>query len=467
MSSTREFDFCVLGGGSAGYAAATTAASMGKSVAIADGNGPLAGLCILRGCMPSKTLLRSAEIAHLMRLAPALGVTPAGVRIDVPAIIERKRRIIGGFADHRIEGLERFPLLRGEPRFVSPTELQIGDHTVHAQRFLIATGSVINVPPVPGLRETGFLTSDDVLELKVLPKSVAVLGGGDVAVELAQYLARMGVITTIVQRSTTLLSAEDPDIGEALRSWLEKDGISVVCGTALRRVEVRAGGKRVIAQSGDREIAIEAEEIFVALGRRPNVEGFGFDAAGVAHDQGGVKVDEHLRTTNPRIYAAGDVTGKWQLVHIAVYGGALAAANAFSELQKAIDYDRWSARAVFTDPQVGIAGLSERECQQRGISYEKATFPFADLGKAITAELTAGFVKMLAAGDGRILGVAIVGAEASDLIHEAIALIYFGARCHDVLEMPHLHPTLAEILTYPAEELCERIEHQRHAVVTP
>jgi pyruvate/2-oxoglutarate dehydrogenase complex dihydrolipoamide dehydrogenase (E3) component len=467
MSSTQEFDFCVLGGGSAGFAAATTAASMGKSVAIVDGSGPLAGLCILRGCMPSKTLLRSAEIAHLMRVAPALGVTPADFRVDVAGIIERKRRIIAGFADHRIEGLERFPLLRGEPRFVSPTSLVIGDRTVHAQRFLIATGSLINVPAVPGLRETGYLTSDDVLELKVLPKSVVVLGGGDVAVELAQYLVRLGVITTIVQRSSTLLSAEDPDVGEALRIWLEKDGIRVVCGTALRRVETRAGGKHVVVQSGDSEIAIEAEEIFVALGRRPNVEGFGFDAAGVAYDRGGVKVDEHLRTTNRRIYAAGDVTGKWQLVHIAVYGGALAAANAFSEEQKALDYDRWSARAVFTDPQIGIAGLSERECQLRGISYEKAIFPFEDLGKAITADLTAGFVKMLAAPDGRILGVAIVGAEASDLIHEAIALIYFGARCHDVLEMPHLHPTLAEILTYPAEELCERIEHQRHAVVTP
>ncbi len=458
---------CVLGGGSAGYAAATTAASMGRSVAIVDGEGPLAGLCILRGCMPSKTLLRSAEVAHLMGVAPLLGVTPSGVRIDVPAIIERKRRIIGGFADHRIEGLEKFPLFRGEPRFVGPSELAVGDQKVHAQRFVIATGSTINIPPVPGLSETGYLTSDDVLDLEKLPASVVVLGGGDVAVELAQYLARLGVATTIVQRSATLLSAEDPDVGETLRTWLEKDGIRVLCNAALRRVERRPAGKCVVAEIDGVESRIEAEQIFVALGRRPNVDGFGFEAAGVSYDRNGVAVDEHLRTTNPNIYAAGDVTGLWELVHVAVYGGALAAQNAFSEQQQAIDYDLWAARAVFTDPQVGIAGLTERQCLKRGIAYHKATYPFDDLGKAITAELTAGFVKMLAASDGRILGVAIVGAEASDLIHESIALIYFKARCHDVMEMPHLHPTLAEILTYPAEELCEQIEHQRHVVVTP
>jgi pyruvate/2-oxoglutarate dehydrogenase complex dihydrolipoamide dehydrogenase (E3) component len=214
-------------------------------------------------------------------------------------------------------------------------------------------------------------------------------------------------------------------------------------------------------------MAVEAEQVFVALGRRPHVEGFGFEKAGVKFDRDGVKVDEHLRTTNPAVFAAGDVTGAWELVHLAVHGGELAARNAFSENQRAMNYDLTAARAVFTDPQVGIAGLTELQCLQRGIAYEKASFPFSELGKAITAELTEGFVKMLAAPDGRILGVSIVGAEASDLIHEAIALIYFRAKCHDVMAMPHLHPTLAEILTYPAEQLCERIEHQRHVVVTP
>jgi len=391
MSGQHAFDLCVLGGGSAGFAGANAARGLGKTAAIVDGTGPLAGLCILRGCMPSKTLIRSAEIAHLMRVAPTLGVTPSGVRIDVPAMVARKRRIIGEFADERIKGLERFPLFRG-----------------------------------------------------------------------AQYLVRVGVDTTLVQRGARLLSGEDPDVGETLRRALEADGIRVHTGALVHRVERYASGKQVIARTADGELTVEAEDIFAALGRRPNVEGFGFDVAGISYDAEGVKIDEYMRTTNPRIFAAGDATGMNELVHVAVYGGALAAANAFSASPRRLNADLWASRAVFTDPQVGIAGLTERQCHERGIPYEVASYPFNELGKAITAELTQGYVKMLAALDGRI-----VGAEASDLIHEAIVLVYFGARCHDVMEMPHLHPTLAEIITYPAEELCEKIEHQRYAVVTP
>ena len=467
MSGQHAFDLCVLGGGSAGFAGANAARGLGKTAAIVDGTGPLAGLCILRGCMPSKTLIRSAEIAHLMRVAPTLGVTPSGVRIDVPAMVARKRRIIGEFADERIKGLERFPLFRGAPRFIGPAQVQVGDDVISAERFLIATGSHINVPQIDGLAEAGYLTSDDVLELDLLPKTVIVLGGGDVAVELAQYLVRVGVDTTLVQRGARLLSGEDPDVGETLRRALEADGIRVHTGALVHRVERYASGKQVIARTADGELTVESEDIFAALGRRPNVEGFGFDVAGISYDAEGVKIDEYMRTTNPRIFAAGDATGMNELVHVAVYGGALAAANAFSASPRRLNADLWASRAVFTDPQVGIAGLTERQCHERGIPYEVASYPFNELGKAITAELTQGYVKMLAALDGRILGVTIVGAEASDLIHEAIVLVYFGARCHDVMEMPHLHPTLAEIITYPAEELCEKIEHQRYAVVTP
>ena len=467
MTMMQEFDFCVLGGGSAGFAGATIARSMGKSVVVVDGTEPLAGLCILRGCMPSKTLLRSAEVAHLMKVAPVLGVTPTGVRIDVPAIVERKRRIIDDFANHRVEELETFPLFRGKPRFTGQSELLVNDQPIRASKFLIATGSVINVPPIPGLVETGFLTSDDILDSTKLPKSVIVLGGGVAGVELAQYLSRVGVATTMVQRSITLLSAEDPDVGEAVRMSLEKEGIRIFTGAQLRSIDKKANGKSVTAHIGGMDMTIAAEEIFIALGRRPNVDDFGFEAAGVAYDHGGVKIDEYLRTTNPHIYAAGDVTGNMELVHVAVHSGELAAHNAFSAERQKLNLDLMEARAVFTDPQVGIAGLTERQCEQRGIDYQKAVYPFAELGKAITAELTEGFVKMLAAEDGRIIGVAIVGAEASNLIHEAIALVYFRATCHDVLNMPHLHPTLAEIITYPAEELCEQLQHERHVVVTP
>jgi pyruvate/2-oxoglutarate dehydrogenase complex dihydrolipoamide dehydrogenase (E3) component len=467
MNGILEYDLCVLGAGSAGFAAANTAKSMGKSVVLVDGAGPLAGLCILRGCMPSKTLLRSAEIAHLVKTAPALGVFAGEARYDVPAIIARKKRIIADFAEYREQKIREFPLLQGAACFRSPTELEVDGRTIRAQRYLISTGSIINVPPILGLTSTGFLTSDDILDLERLPKSVVVLGGGFVAVELAQYLARLGSQVTMIQRSSTLLSREDPDVGETLRMSLERDGMRVMTDTTLQAVDTTGSLKRVFFRTAGTDMSVQAEEIFVALGRRPFVEGFGFEAAGIDYDWSGVKTDRFLRTTNPNVYAAGDVTGLFELVHIAVCGGQLAVRNAFSQTPEPIDYDLWGARAVFTDPQVAVAGLSERDCRQRHIAYEKAMYPFSELGKAICTNLRDGFVKMLAAVDGRILGITIVGAEASDLIHEAIALLYFKARCHDVVEMPHLHPTLAEIITYPAEELCERIEHRRHAIVTP
>lgn len=467
MSEAQHFDLCVLGAGSAGYAAAVTARDMGRSVAIVEGIGPLAGLCILRGCMPSKTLLRSAELAHLVGEAAKLGIRADSVQYDVPAIVERKRRIIADFADHRVKGIGTFPLFRGDSHFTGSHQLAVGADTIRARKFVVATGSVINEATLPGLAETGYIDSDDLLDLEALPHSVIVLGGGATACELAQYLVRMGVDTTILQRSAQILSSEDGDVAAALQRALEADGIRVFTQTRLLRAEKTATGKRVVAEFGGAEIAFDAQEIFFALGRRPNVDGFGFEAADIAYDRAGVKVDGHLQTSNPDIYAAGDVTGMWELVHVAVYGGQLAAQNAFAMTRKLADLDLQMTRAVFTDPQVAIAGLSERQCVERGITYAKATFPFDDLGKAITAELTEGFVKMLAAPDGRILGVAIVGAEAGDLIHEAIALIYFKANIRDVLEMPHLHPTLAEIMTYPAEELMEELKHKKHVLVTP
>ena len=467
MSNVHEFDFCVLGAGSAGFAAATTVRNLGKSAAFVEGNEPLAGLCILRGCMPSKTLLRSAEIAHLVKTAPQLGIERGAISVDMREVIGRKRRIIGGFADDRIEGIEQFPLFRGKANFSGRHEINVDGSVVRARAFLISTGSIINVPDIPGLHAAGYLTSDELLELERLPASIIILGGGAVGCEMSQYLARLGAKTTLLQRSQTLLSAEDPDVGETLKSCFEKDGMQVLTGVTIREVAKTGTGKRVTFEVGGKQRSLEAEEIFAALGRRPNVDGFGFDSAGVDFDVRGVKTNEHLQTSNPDIYAAGDVTGFRELVHVAVYDGQMAAHNAFSKHKRKANHDLQAARAIFTDPQVGIAGLTERDCERRGIAYAKASHPFNELGKAISANLTDGFVKILAAPDGRILGVTIVGAEASDLIHEAIALIYFGATVHDVMEMPHLHPTLAEIITYPAEELSERLEQETHALVTP
>jgi pyruvate/2-oxoglutarate dehydrogenase complex dihydrolipoamide dehydrogenase (E3) component len=468
MSAIQKFDFCVIGTGSAGYSAAVTARNLGKSVAVVDGTGPLAGLCILRGCMPSKTLLRSAEIADLVRKAPDLGIEAGQPSVNFTNVMARKRRIIKEFTDHRIEGIEKFPLFRGDAKFVSRTELQVGNARIQAERYLVATGSIINVPEIPGLADAGYVTSDDVLEFDALPRSIVVLGGGPTACELGQYLARLGVQTTLVQRSKSLLSGEDPDIGASLQKSLEADGIRVITGTTVKSAERVGDIKRVNIESAGRLDSVESDEIFVALGRRANLEGLGLDTAGIDHDRHGVKVDKYLQTSNSDVYAAGDVLHESnQLVHVAVYEGQTAAQNAFTLHRIPADYRLQTARAVFTDPQVAVVGLSESECKDRNIQYAVAMFPFDDLGKAISTNLTQGFIKMLAAPDGTMLGVAIVGAEASDLIHESIALLYFKANVRDVMMMPHLHPTLAEIITYPAEELLERLENEKRALVTP
>jgi pyruvate/2-oxoglutarate dehydrogenase complex dihydrolipoamide dehydrogenase (E3) component len=468
MKSGYDYDFCVIGAGSAGYASATIARTLGKSVVIAESTAPLAGLCILRGCMPSKTLLRSAEVARLVAEAPGFGIEPGETRVNVAAVMARKRRIIKEFADYRIDGIEEFPLLRGAVAFTGTDALMVGRTALRAQKYLVATGSVINIPEIPGLSDAGYATSDDVLEMDTLPESVVVLGGGLVACELAQYLARLGVRVTMLQRSLSLLSGEDPDVGFELQRALVDEGLEIRTGVTLLGASKEHGRKRVRFESDGTEGTAEGDEIFVALGRRANVDGLDLAAAGIEFDRRGIHVNAFLRTTNPDVYAAGDVIkDSTQLVHVAVNEGQTAARNALTGEHLTIDYALQGARAVFTDPQVAIAGLTERDCKQRAIPYSVARFPFDDLGKAIAIGATKGFVKMLAAPDGSILGVAIVGAEASDFIHESIALLYFKANVRDVMAMPHLHPTLAEILTYPAEELCERLEHEEHALVKP
>lgn len=453
----QEFDLIVVGAGSAGYAAARTARSLGKRVAFVD-PGPLGGLCILRGCMPSKTLLRTGELAQLAREAGEMGVHVKLEGFDWQRMIERKRRIIGGFADYRIEGLREFPVFEGTARFVSDHEIDVAGQRLRGAKFLIATGSVIARPDVPGLAEIGYLTSDEILELERPPKDVIVLGGGYVACELGQFLHRVGVQATFVQRSNHLLSSEDYDLGESLTRYFREEGIRVHTGTVLERAFVRDGRKVLAFRKGGERHEVEAEEIFYALGRSPNVDGLDLHEAGVTYNRYGISVDHHMRTTNPDIFAAGDVTGCFQLVHVAIYEGEVAARNAFLAEQEKVDYSLISAHTVFTDPQVAVVGYRERDLVVEGRAYLKGSYAFEDHGKAISVGLTKGFVKMLAdPDDGRILGVSIIGPEASDLIHEAIALLYFKATVYDVMRIPHLHPTLAEIMTYPAEEIADAI----------
>jgi pyruvate/2-oxoglutarate dehydrogenase complex dihydrolipoamide dehydrogenase (E3) component len=459
----QQFDLIVIGAGSGGYAAARTARDLGASVALVD-RGPLGGLCILRGCMPSKTLIATGDAAHEVRAALELGVHAGEPAIDFPAVMKRKREIIAGFADYRIAGIEAFPLFRGAASFESPHRLRVGDDVLEGKAFVIATGSEIAPPVVPGLAETGYIDSDAALDLAAPPRSLVVLGGGYVGSELSQFFARIGTAVTVVIRSGQLLSGEDADIGLGLTKYFREEGIAVHTCAQVTRVERRADGAKVVHYRQDgAEKSVAADEIFYTLGRVPAVAGLGLEAAGVPyHAVSGIPVDDTLRTAQPHIFAVGDVTGRFLLVHVAIQQGEIAARNAIHLTHERVDYRLSKTHTIFTDPQVAVVGESEKELQASATPYLVASMPFDDHGKAIAIGKTKGFVKMMAApGDGRILGAAILGPNASDLIHELIVAMHFRATVFDFVKIPHLHPTLAEILTYPAEELVDKIAAAR------
>ncbi len=457
-----RFDVVVIGAGSAGYAAARTASGMGATVALIE-KGPIGGLCILWGCMPSKALLRSAEIAHLVSDARRWGVETGEVRPDFQAIMARKDGMIKGFADYRIRKIHDLPrteLVMGHARFVAPDRIQVGPRLIRGERFVIATGSKPQRPPIPGLSEVGYLVSDEVLGLASPPRSMLVIGGGVIAVELGQFFARMGVEVTVIEAAATLLPQEDADVSEALREALRAEGIRVVTGARVLRAERREGRKVLIVEREGRKQELAAQEIFVATGRVPNLGGLDLEQAQVVTSGGRITIDETMRTSNPRIYAAGDAWGGTFLVHVAIAEGELAARNAVTQGKEPMDY-RVVPFAVFTDPSVARVGPTEKECTLQGRDILTATYPFAELGKAELMGGTAlmGFVKLIAdALSGEILGAQAIGPGASDLIHELVAVISMRGTISQFVRIPHVHPTLAEIWTYPAAEIDERMK---------
>lgn len=454
-----DFDVAIIGGGSAGYSSASTAQSLGARVAIID-PGPLGGLCILKGCMPTKTILRSSDIMALMRRAKEFGIQSVDPQASLSDINDRKNKLIKEFADYRIEQLNdpRFTLIQEQAEFISPHEIRIGDKTLKAKSFIIATGSVIADYPISGLEETGFVTSDDVLKMREAPESIIVLGAGAVAVELAQFLLRIGVEVTLLQRSSHILSTGDEDLARPVETRLREEGMNLYTGTKLLRTEKDEGYSVVYFQHEGKEKNVRAQLILQALGRRPNIDGLQLESAGVEIQKGRVTVDAKMKTNQPHIFAVGDVNGIHEVVHIAIQQGEVAGYNAVHpEKEREVD-DRLKASVVFTDPAVASVGLSEKECQSSKIAYLTASYSFDDHGKSMCLGETEGHVKLLCDPvSGEVLGGHIVGPEAGELIHEIITLMHFHGTVKDLAEIPHYHPTLAEILTYPAEELLEQL----------
>ena len=459
-----SYDLLVIGSGSAGFNAARVAVSLGKRVAIVDSAPQLGGLCILKGCMPSKTLLYSTEILHLAQKGKNFGLRIPTATVDMKALHARKKKIIGEFAAYRAEALEsgKYDVYRSHARFLDPHSIALADgRTLTAEKFLIATGSKVSVPAaVPGLASTPFWTSDEVLDLDFVPESVIVLGGGIVACELAQFLRRIGSKVTLIQRSKTILKDYSPSASEVVQQAFRDEGIAVHTDTKIEKITGDTDGVAVKFTCGGKTLTRRARHLFNALGREPNTGALNLEAAGVKLTAAGrVQINRWQQTTAKHIYAGGDVCGPVDLVHLAVAQGELADRHAFGvKGLKPVD-PALLLSVVFTDPTLASIGLSERELTERGEKFLVATYPFNDHGKSILMEANYGFVKVIAEPKrGRILGAEIVGPHAGELIHVFSGPMAMKATVFDLLRAPWYHPTLAEILTYPLEEIAEQIE---------
>ncbi len=466
----EQYDAVVIGGGSAGYAATRTLTAGGMKVAVIDGAEELGGLCILRGCMPSKTLIESAKRFSAIQEAGEFGINVEGSSIDIKKVFARKRFLIDDFKGYRQDQLEngKFTLIRGYAKFTSSHEMEVKTEEetklIKAKYFVIATGSSIFVPEIDGLKETGFITSDDVLEDEILPESVTVLGGGAIALEMAYYYAASGSKVTVIQRSQQILSTMDADIANELQLALEALGITFYCGTKITSTSKTNGGLKALHFTHDGESkTVESHEILCALGRRANSHQIDCDAAGVELNRDKIIVNSKMQTSQEHIFAAGDICSPLDVVHIAIDHGEIAADNALaiekgetSRLRE-VDYTA-KLLGIFTEPQVATVGLTEVEAKERNLSFKVESYPFNDHGKSMVHGTEHGFVKIIAeVGTKKILGAAVVGPEGVELIHELVVAISLGATVDQLAKIPHYHPTLSEIWTYPAEDLADEL----------
>jgi pyruvate/2-oxoglutarate dehydrogenase complex dihydrolipoamide dehydrogenase (E3) component len=453
----RRYNLLVVGGGTAGLVTAAGAAALGARVALVERH-LMGGDCLVTGCVPSKAVIRSARLIGELQDAAALGVGLPIVSVDFAGVMERMRRIRAEISPHdsawrfsRELGVDVF---LGAGAFTGPDTLAVDGRTLRFAKAVIATGARPGQPPIPGLVETGFLTSETVFELTERPGHLAVLGGGLVGCELAQAFRRLGAAVTLLSDVTQLLPREDPDAAEIVRQALTRDGMRLVLGAEIAGVARNGARKTLRYRKGDREDTVAADEILVAVGRVANVEGLGLDAAGVRHTQEGVVVDDCLRTTNRRIYAAGDVCLGWKFTHAANAAARIVVQNAlFGPAGR-----RRASRLVmpwctYTDPEVAHVGWNEREARERGIAVDTFVRHLADVDRARTDGETAGFVKVhVRRGTDRLVGATIVARRAGELISELTLAMTAGIGLGRLSGVIHPYPTQAEAMRQVADQ---------------
>lgn len=443
-----DYDLVVIGGGTAGLVAAAGGASLGAKVALVEKN-KLGGECLYYGCVPTKALVKSAKVASLMRRAPEFGIGEVEVEVDFPAVMRRMRTVISkaGEADSpdRFRKLGVEVLLGDSARFEEPREVSVDGHRLRSRSVILATGSYAKPPPIDGLEEAGYVDHVSVLELEKLPRSMVIIGSGPIGSEFSQIFARFGCRVGLISSSPDPLPKEDPEVSATLRKFLEEDGVKVHGGVRAESVRVENGEKVVTVKdkTSGATFEVRGEEILVAAGRAPSVDGLNLEGVGIAIGDNGVKVDEHLETTAKNVYASGDITGKLLFTHAAEHQSRTALSNSLFPIKQKVDYDAfpWT---TFTDPEVARVGLTEQQAREQHDNVKVFRFPFEDLDRAICDGEAEGFVKLVTDKRGGILGGHIIGPEAGNYIAEVVLAMRKGISIGDLSQTVHVYPTLSE-----------------------
>ena len=446
---SEVYDDIVIGAGQAGPSLAVRLAGAGRRVALIERR-HLGGTCINTGCRPTKTLIASARVAAMARRAAEFGVTAGPVAVDLAAVRARVGRIVlegrQGLADW-LAGVPGVTLIRGQARFTGPKEVAVGDAVLAAERVFINVGARAAVPDLPGVRDVTTLTSSDLLALDVLPGHLVVVGGGYIGLEFAQAFRRFGAEVTIVEKGPRLIGREDPDVSDAVRAVLERDGVRVRTDAECIRFHPSDQGVRVGVVCTEGAPEETGSHVLLAMGRQPNTDDLGLEAAGVKTDgRGTIVVDDRLATSVPGIWALGECNGRGGFTHTAYNDFEIVAANLLDGGDRKVT-DRLPAYALYTDPPLGRVGMSEAEARASGRRVLVGKRPMTRVSRAVERGETQGFIKVLADADTReILGAAILGIEGDEAVHAVLDLMYAGAPVETMLRAVHIHPTVSELI---------------------
>jgi dihydrolipoamide dehydrogenase len=442
----QEYDLAIIGGGPGGHAAAVYASQLGAKVALVERD-QLGGACLTRGCIPTKTLARSAEALAEAKRAEEFGVEVSEIGVDFPKIMARKNRIVQTLINQINQSVKAkdITLFTGSGKLLSSRLVRVGEQEISAPKIIIATGSAPARIPVPGLELPGVLTSDDILELESIPSSLAIIGGGVIGVEFANIFSILGSKVTIIEMLPQILFPIDEEIARRFSTLLQGFGVEINTSATVK--EVRSAGSllEVVFATAEGERRVEAEKVLLTVGRLPYTEGLGLAELGINMEGEAIKVNSRMETNIEGVYAIGDVIDGIMLAHVASYEGKVAVDNAFGHHHEA-EYGA-IPNCIFTIPEIATVGMSEREAKEKGISYKVSRLPFSASARAQSMGETAGAIKMICeARSGRVIGVHILGPHASDLIAEATLAIHFEANAEDITSAIHAHPTLPEAL---------------------